>query len=143
MDFAGGGGDNRRMPVAEKEVQSIEPWMAWIGLATLLAVGSVAAFTAWDRMHTGELEQVITPTAVGDTHCVSEPGGGTGPIGLKYEGEELEMVSENKIRDSKMIREGADDSGVYSIYRSEDEKAGASKELMYVKVKTDEFIEVK
>jgi hypothetical protein len=143
MDFGGARGDNRPMPATEKEVQTIEPWMAWIALATLLAVGSVAVFTAWDRMRTAELEQVVTPTAVGDTHYVSEPVGGTGSIGLKYQGQDLQMLSENKIRDSKMIQAGTDDTGVYSLYRSEDEKVGAAKERLYMKVKEDEFIEVR
>ena len=130
------------MPSADKEALTIEPWAAGIALGTLILVAGVAAFTAWDRFHNAALEEIITPTAVGDTEYVREPAGGAGPIGLKLQGQNLDMLSESKIRDSKLIRIGADDSGVYSLYRSEDEKEGPAKGHFYMKVATNEFIEV-
>jgi len=130
------------MPGVEKEAQTIEPWAAGIGLGTLVLVASVAVFTAWDRAHNTALEDVITPTAVGDTHYVQEPAGDTGAIGLKYQGRNLDMVSESKIRDAKLLRMGTDDSGVYSLYRLEDEKEGSQKERLFMKVATNEFMEV-
>ena len=130
------------MPTAEKEALAIEPWMAGIALATLVLVGGVAGFTVWDRAHTAMLEEVVTPTAVGDRHFVQEPTGRLGPIGLKYQGRKLDMLSESKVRDAKLIHVGTDDSGVYSLYRPEDEKEGLPKDRFYMKVKPNEFIEV-
>ena len=80
MDIGSVGADNSRMPSVEKEALTMEPWAVGIGLATLLVVGCVALFAAWDRTHTGQLEQVITNTAVGDTHLVTEPPSGKGPV---------------------------------------------------------------
>jgi hypothetical protein len=128
------------MPNADKEAPAIEPWAAVIGLGTLLLVAGVAAFTAWDRMHTASLEEVITPTAVGDTHFAREPAGGAGPVGLEYQGRKLDMTAESKIRDAKMIRVGMDETGVYTIYRLE-EQAG-KKERLFLKVGLNEFMEV-
>jgi hypothetical protein len=51
------------------------------------------------------------------------------------------MVTESKIRDSKLIRVGTDDSGVYTLYRLEDEKQ-MPKDHLLMKVKPNEFIEV-
>jgi hypothetical protein len=73
---------------------------------------------------------------------VREPPGGKGPIGLKYQGQALDMLSETKFRDSKLLRVGADDSGVYSLYRPEDESAGLAKGHYYMKVKPNEYMEV-
>jgi hypothetical protein len=128
------------MPAAEKEALTIEPWAMWIGLGTLVLVTSVAIFTAWDRAHTGSLEEVITPTAVGDTHFVEEPAGGKGPIKLKYQGQELDMVSESKIRDAKLIQVGTDDSGVYSLYQTDEDEG--KKGRLFMKVGVNEFMEV-
>jgi hypothetical protein len=128
------------MPGAEKEALTIEPWAARIGLGTLALVASVAMFTAWERAHTGALEAVVTPTAVGDTHFVQEPAGGKGPIGLEFEGRKLDMVGESKIRDARMIGVGLDGSGAYEVYRLE-EKAG-KKERLFMKVGVNEFMEV-
>lgn len=131
------------MPGAEKEAVTIEPWAAGIGLGTLVLVGCVAAFTAWERMGNSNagLETVITPTAVGDTHYVQPPVSGTGSIGIKYQGQKLDMVTEDKVRDSKVLRVGNDDSGVYSLYRPEVDK-DLAKERFYMKVKTNDFMEV-
>ena len=128
------------MPGAEKEAVTIEPWAAGIGLATLALVGCVAIYTAWDRTRTSSIEQVITPTAVGDTHFVQEPPSGAGSIGLKFEGRKLDMLSESKIRDSKLLRTATDDSGIYSLYRIEDE--AGKKQRLFMKVGVNEFIEV-
>lgn len=133
---------NGGMPSAEKEIVTVEPWGAGIALATLVLVGCVAVFTAWDRMHNRETETVVTPTAVGDAHYVQEPAGGTGPTGLKYQGENLVMISEGKMRDSKLIRAGTDDSGVYVLYRPEDEKEPLPKGHFYMKAKPNIFIVV-
>jgi len=130
------------MPSVEKEAVTIEPWMAGIALATLALVAGVAVFTAWDRAHTVALEVAITPTAVGDAHYVQEPAGRAGLIGLKYLGRNLDMLSESKVRDAKLLRAGVDDSGVYSLYRPEDDKAGLPKDRFFMKVKPNEFIEV-
>lgn len=130
------------MPGAEKEAVTIEPWAAGIALATLVLIASVAGFTIWDRASTATLDQVTAPTAVGDAHCVAEPATGPGPIGLKYQGRKLDMISENKIRDGKLIRVGTDDSGVYSLYRPEEETQALPKDRFYMKVKPNEFIEV-
>ncbi len=128
------------MPNADKEALTIEPWAARIGLGTLAMVAGVAMFTAWDRTRTGGLEAASTPTAVGDTHFVKEPTGGTGPIGLRYQGRQLDVVVESKIRDSKLIRVGTDESGVFAIYRLEE---GGSKERLFVKEAVNEFLEVR
>jgi len=136
------------MPGAEKEtpsiqrIEHIERWAAGIGLATLALVASAALFTAWDRAHTAALEAVITPTAVGDSHYVKEPAGKAGPIGLKYQGRQLTMILENKIRDARLIHVGVDDSGAYSLYRPEDESQGLPKDRFFMKVGANEFIEV-
>ena len=116
--------------------------MAGIALATLAVVAAVAVLTAWDRAHTAALEVVITPTAVGDAHYIQEPVGRTGPVGLTYQGRKLDMLSETKFRDAKLIRVAMDDSGVYSLYRPQDEKEGLPKERFFMKLKTNEFIEV-
>ena len=129
------------MPTPEKEALTIEPWQAGIALATLLLVGGVTVFTAWDRMHNAAVEDVITPTAVGDSHYVPEPKGRTGAIGLKYQGQKLDMVSESKIRDARLARVGTDDSGVYSVYRPADDK-GLAKDHFFMKAQANEFIEV-
>lgn len=128
------------MPGADKETPTMEPWAVGIGLATLALVAAVAIFTAWDRAHTGDNEIVVTPTAVGDTHFVQEPGGGKGPIGLKYQGRSLDMISQSKILDAKLLRESADDTGAYSLYRLEEE--GAKKGALFMKVGVNSFIEV-
>jgi hypothetical protein len=128
------------MPSADREAPTIEPWAAGIGLGTLTLVAGVAVFTAWDRMHTASLEEVITPTAVGDSHFAQEPAGGAGPVGLEYQGRKLDMVAESKIRDAKMIRMGVDESGFYTIYRIE-EDAG-KKGRLFLKVGINEFMEV-
>jgi hypothetical protein len=128
------------MPGADKEALTIEPWAAVIGLGTLVLVAGVALFTAREREHTGSLESVITPTAVGDMHFVQEPAGGTGPIGLEYQGHKLDMLGESKIRDAKMIQVGTDATGVYTVYRFEDE--AGKKERLFMKVGVNEFMEV-
>jgi hypothetical protein len=128
------------MPAPEKEAVTIEPWAAGIGLATLALVAAVAIYTAWDRTRTSTIEQVTTPTAVGDTHFVQEPTSSAGPIGLKFEGRKLDMLSESKIRDSKLLRTATDDSGIYSIYHIEDEEG--KKQRLFMKVGVNEFIEV-
>ena len=130
------------MSAVEKEAQTIEPWAAAIAIATLLVVAGVAAFTAWDRMHTAQLETVITPTAVGDTQYVKQPPGGKVPTGLKCRGKALDMVGESKVRDAVVLKVGSDDTGVYGIYRPEDEKA-LPKEQFYMKAGTNLYIEVK
>lgn len=142
MDIAGQARVNERMPGADKEARTIEPWAAGIGMGTLILVATVAVFTAWDRAHTATHERAVTPTAVGDTHYVPEPATRIGPLGLSYEGRKLDMLSENKIRDSKLIRVGADDSGAYSLYRPQDESEGLPKEHFYMKAKPNEFLEV-
>ena len=124
----------------EKEAATIEPWAARIGVATLVLVAGVAIFTAWDRAHTASVEQVITPTAVGDTHFVPEPAGGSGSIGLKYQGQMLDMVSQTKLQDAKLLRDGTVDSGIYSLYRLESE---GETGRVFMKVGVNEFIEVK
>ena len=126
------------MPSADKEALTIEPWAAGIGLALLILVGGVAAFTAWDRAHTGSLEEVVTPTAVGDAHFVQEPAGGTGFIGLKYQGRKLDMAGQSKILDAKLIRVGNDDTGIYSVYEDETGKKGR----LFMKVGLNQFVEV-
>ena len=128
------------MASPDKEIATIEPWAAGIGIATLAIVVGVAIFTAWDRAHTSSLEEVITPTAVGDSHFVQEPAGGTHAIGLKYQGQLLDKVSESKLRDAKLLRVGMDDSGIYSLYRLEDDGKNGR---LFMKVGMDEFIEVK
>jgi hypothetical protein len=128
------------MASLDKEVTTIEPWAAGIGLAMLVLVVGVAIFTAWDRAHTASLEEVITPTAVGDTHFVPEPTGGAAEIGFKYQGQKLDKVSESKVRDAKLLRVGTDDGGIYSLYRLEDEGKNGR---LFMKVGVDEFIEVK
>jgi len=129
------------MPTPEKEALTLEPWQAGIGLAMVVLIAGVAMFTAWDRMHNSALETVVTPTAVGDMHFVPEPKGEKGPLALKYQGRQLDMVSESKLRDSRLIRVGSDDSGVYTIYRPEDEKL-IPKDHFLMKIKTNEFMEV-
>jgi hypothetical protein len=130
------------MPGPDKEAVTIEPWAAGIGLGTLVLVASVAIFTAWDRTRTASLEDVITPTAVGDTHFIQEPKSRTGPIGLTYHGQNLDMVSKGKIRDSQLIRVGTDDSGVYAVYRLEEGKEGSKNERLFMKAAENEFVEV-
>jgi hypothetical protein len=125
----------------EKEATTLEPWAVAIGLATLVLVGAVALFTTWDRMHNSQLETIITPTAVGDTNFVQKPLRRTGPIGLKYQGRKLDLLSDNKIRDSRLLRIGTDDSGIYSIYRPEDDKE-LPKDHFLMKSGTNDFIEV-
>ncbi|HEX4086345.1 MAG TPA: hypothetical protein VHY22_15630 [Chthoniobacteraceae bacterium] len=129
------------MQSAEKEARTIEPWAAGVAISTLALVTLVAIFTAWDRAHTAELDTVITPTAVGDTHFVAEPGKGSGPLGIKYEGHALDMVAEMKMRDSRLLREGMDDSGVYAIYRPADDADALPKDHYYVKAADNLFIE--
>jgi hypothetical protein len=128
------------MPSADKEAPTIEPWAAGIGLGTLAIVAGMAVFTAWDRAHVGALEEAITPTAVGDTHLAQEPAGGTGPTGLQYLGRKLDMVRDTKMQDAKMIRLGTDASGMYAVYRLEDEEG--KKERLFLKVAVNEFMEV-
>jgi hypothetical protein len=130
------------MPSAEKEALTIEPWAVWIALATLVLIAGVAAFTAWDRVRDASVEDVVTPTAVGDTHYVEKPNAGAGPIGLKYQGKALAMVGERKIRESKLIRAGSDDSGTFTLYRPADERKALPKDRFYMKVKTNDFMEV-
>jgi hypothetical protein len=52
------------------------------------------------------------------------------------------MVSESKIRDARLVRVGTDDSGVYSVYRSADDK-GLAKDHFFMKMQMNEFIEVR
>jgi hypothetical protein len=130
------------MQGSQKEVLTIEPWAAAIGLGMLALVASAAVFTAWDREYTATLEVVTTPTAVGDTNFVREPAGGKGPIGLSYRGEPLDMVAASKLQDAKLIRVGMDESGVYALYRLEEEKEGGRKERLFMKAGVNEFVEV-
>jgi hypothetical protein len=131
------------MPAADKEVQTIEPWAAWIGVATLVVVAAVAAFSLIEHFQTGQIDRVVMPTAVGDDHYIQEPAGGAGSIGLKYQGHKLAKISEDKVRDSRLIRIGTDDSGVYSIYRPEGEKElSLPKDHYYMKTAPDIFMEV-
>jgi hypothetical protein len=130
------------MQSADKEAVTIEPWAAALAIATLAAVAAVAVFTAWDRAHTASLEAVVTPTAVGDTRFLAEPKAGSGPLGLAYQGEALDMVSETKLRDSKLLRQGSDDSGAYSIYLPGDETDALPKDHYYMKAADNLFIEV-
>jgi hypothetical protein len=126
---------------ADKESVTMEPWAVAIGAGTLVLVTAMAIFTAWDHAHTAELETVSMPTAVGDTHFVKLAKGATGPIGLKYQGDALDFVAESKIRDSKLIQEGMDDTGGYSIYRLDEDKEGKNERL-FVKAGDNDFIEV-
>ena len=130
------------MATADKEAVTLEPWAIGVGLATLLLVTGVALFTAWDRAHTSQLEAVIMPTAVGDIHFISVPPAHKGPTGLKYQGKKLDMLSEAKIRDATLLRAGIDDSGVYSLYRPEDQSNPLDKDHYYMKAKANDFIEV-
>jgi hypothetical protein len=130
------------MPAAEKEAVTLEPWMAWIGLSTLLVVVSVAVFSAWDRAHLSDIEIAATPTAVGDIHYIHIPAGAAGPIGLKFQGRQLDMLSETKFLDAKLIHAAEDDSGVYSLYQPEDQTQGFPKDRYFMKVKPNDYIEV-
>jgi len=130
------------MPSLEKEAAAVEPWAAGIGLGVLIVVLGAALFTARERADRAALEEVITPTAVGDAHYAREPAGGSGPTGLKYRGQELDMVSESKIRDAKLLRVGVDDSGAWTLYRLEDEKQAPPKEHFFIKVAENEYMEV-
>jgi len=130
------------MPSADKEAVTIEPWAAVIGGGTLVLVTAVAIFTAWDHAHTLSLETVSMPTAVGDMHFVTVAKGATGPIGLKYQGDSLDFVAESKIRDAKLVQVGMDDTGVYSIYRMDEEK-DAKNERLFVKAGDNDFVEVR
>jgi hypothetical protein len=131
------------MPSADKEALTIEPWAAGIGLGTLLLVGLVAVYAAWDRTRTASIEQVITITAVGDPHLVKAPVNGKGEIGLKYQGRKLDMVADDKLRDSKLIQYANDDSGVYWLYRLVDDEGAPVDDRLYMKVAPNDFIEVK
>jgi hypothetical protein len=130
------------MPGTDKEAVTIEPWAAAIGAGTLALVTTMAIFTAWDHAHTASLETVSMPTAVGDTHFVKLTKGATGPIGLTYHGDALDFVAESKIRDSKLVQEGMDDSGVYSMYRLDEDKEGKNERL-FVKAGDNDFVEVR
>lgn len=135
------GADNRGM--TDKEAAAIEPWAMVIGVGTMLVVAGVAAFTAWDRLHVAQEEEIMTPTAVGDMHFVKAPASGAGPIGLLYQGKMLDMVSESKVRDSRMVRVGADDNGNYTIYGEDDEASKGRKGALFMKVGVNEFMAVK
>jgi hypothetical protein len=130
------------MPTADKEAVTIEPWAAVIGAGTLVLVTAVAIFTAWDHAHTASLETVATPTAVGDEHFVTVPKGGTSSIGIKYHGDLLDIVQESKLRDSRLIQAGMDDSGVYTIYHLDEEKA-EKNERLFLKAGDNDFVEVR
>jgi hypothetical protein len=127
------------MATGDKELTMIEPWAAGVGIAMLVIVSGVAGFTAWDRAHVSSIEGVITPTAVGDTHFVKMPPGGKGATGIKYHGQLLDSASDDKLRDARMLRVDADDSGTYSIYKLEDDPSAQ----LYLKAAADDFIEVK
>ena len=129
------------MPAAEKDPDTIEPWPAAIAGALVVLIAGVAIFTAWDRVHNSVRESVVNSSAVGDTHYVRLPATRTGPTGLKYQGRALDILSESKIRDSKLVRVGAEDSGMYGLYRFEDEKQ-LPKDHYLMKVSTNDFIEV-
>jgi hypothetical protein len=130
------------MPSPDKEAVTIEPWAAVVGIGTLLLVTAMAIFTAWDHAHTASLETVATPTAVGDTHYVPKLQAASGPIGINYQGAPLEFVAESKIRDAKLIQIGMDDTGVYSVYRLDEEKEGKNERL-FLKAGDNDFVEVR
>jgi hypothetical protein len=130
------------MPSADKEAVTIEPWAAAVGAGTLVLVTAVALFTAWDHAHTASLETVAAPTAVGDTHFVTVQKGATGAIGLKYQGDAVDFVAENKIRDARLVQVGMDDTGVYSIYRLDDDKDEKDGRY-FVKAGDNDFVEVR
>ena len=127
---------------AKKEATTIEPWAMAIGAAIAVLVMAIAGFTAWNRSHTTDLEKVVTPTAVGDTHFVPKPSSGAGSIGLKYQGQQLDMVGESKVRDAKLIQAATDDSGVYWLYSPESDEDKLPKDRYYMKLGDNEFMQV-
>jgi hypothetical protein len=61
---------------------------------------------------------------------------------LKFQGQPLDMVSEEKIRDSRLLQAAKDDSGVYTLYRPDNEKEDPlPKGQFYIKVRPNIFIQ--
>lgn len=130
------------MPPTDPDAIPAGRWAFGLGLAMALVMSGVALFTTWDYWHGGDLEQVETPTAVGDTHYGKMPGKKGGPLGLKYQGQPLFMISEGKVHDARLLRAGTDDSGYYGLYQLADPGQDTPAGHFYLKLSPDDYMEV-
>ena len=137
------------VPPPDDEAIPSGRWAFGLGVALVLILGAVAGFTTWDHWHEGDLEKVETPTAVGDTHYGKMPAKKGDPIGLKYQGQPLAMISEGKSHDARLLQVATDDSGYYWLYRAEEVKKRSKEDPaelppghFYLKLAPDDYMEV-
>lgn len=97
-----------------------QPWATRIGAALIVGYLIVAMSLLYDRAHRVSLESIQQSTSVGDHAFFAIPtaADGSAPALVSFKGQPLHIVSLRRIplRDTKMIRQGTDDSGRYVVY---------------------------
>jgi hypothetical protein len=125
-----------------------------LGEALLIGFAVVILFAGLDNAQRRGLETVQEVSSVGDRVYFRIPEERTSPpvAAVIFRGDQLLPVSYEpvKIRDTRMIRLGMDDSGQYAVYGSREglspENAGIGAQadkFLFLKVAPDEYLKTK
>jgi hypothetical protein len=98
-------------------------WAIALGATMLAGMTVISLLAAHDKGQLQELETVVQPTALGDNQYAAPVTNLSIPVAV-YQGKQLFALSldPEHVRDPIMIREGMDDSGKLSIYKSPEPK---------------------
>ena len=114
-----------------------------LGVALLLGYALITAFTVYDKSRRTSLEQVTSPTAVGDNAFFPLPQPfDTGKPFDKFEGHALYFVDWKNAEDIRMIKAGADDSKAFAIYKFARAR-GDDASFFYLKIKQGLYVQAK
>lgn len=121
-------------------------WFGWVLLASLSVV---VLFASLDQQRRSQIEGFAEVTAVGDKAYFKAPD----PmkpltVAVTFHGQPLTPLSPPRhvgARDSRMLRAGQDDSGVYRIYVNSQSGEDAKRpgEDYFLKTGPDEYLEVR
>ena len=132
------------MPEAESETILGAKWAVRLCAALLIGFAGVTGFAIYDRSQRENLEQVIEPTALGDTAFFQPPEKfASGSVFTQFRGQPLYPTGTERhpLHDGKMQREGKDDANAHWIYRST-ERGGVNGDYFFLKVARDQYLEV-
>ncbi|HWB60712.1 MAG TPA: hypothetical protein VG733_14550 [Chthoniobacteraceae bacterium] len=127
------------MPQAENPPTKIlaQPLAIGLGAALLFGYAVVTVHAIYEKQHRTSIERVNAAYAVGDTTYFPKQFDTAKPL-VNFDGHSLFYVDHTSQLDSAMVRVGADDSGVYGIYKLSTAKEDAS--IVYLKVAPNDFI---
>lgn len=129
---------------SEESVMFGGRWAAGLCAGLILGFGVITVFSYSDASRRGVLEHFVQSRGVGDAAlfpvpAVLEPGK---PV-ASFEGRMLypENLKSTKMRDSRMIRAGLDDTKAFSVYHSTEK--GTKPDELFLKVSDERYLKVR